>query len=100
MIHNGGIGLFATCELLTRTLIGYYCSVRIWHSGLKLSYTEHMVIELLDELADAFSILMQDSTREWVTVSPGSCGEPSLYMGFQFMNDVGLSFNDQMDNQS
>ena len=43
---------------------------------------------------------MQDSTGEWVAVSPGSCGEPSLYMGFQFMKDIGLSFNDQMDNQS
>ena len=86
MIHNAGIGLFAACELLTRTLIGYYCGVLIWCSGLKLLYHEHMVIELPDELTDAFSILMQDSTREWVTVSPGGCGEPSLYMGFQFMN--------------
>ena len=43
---------------------------------------------------------MWDSTREWVTVSPGSRGEPSLYMGFQFMNDVGSSFDDQMDDQS
>ena len=54
----------------------------------------------MDELTDAFSILMWDSTGEWVTVSPGSCGEPSLYMGFQFINDIGLSFDDQMDNQS
>ena len=81
-IHNAGIGLFAVRELLTRTLIGYYCSVLIWHSGLKLSYDEHTVIEPLDELTDAFSILMQDSTREWVTVSPDGCGEPLLYMGF------------------
>ena len=100
MIHNAGIGLFAACELPTRTLIGYYCGVLIWHSGLKLSYDEHTVIEPLDELTDAFSILMRDSTREWVTVSPGGCGELSLYMGFQFMNDIGLSFDDQMDNQS
>ena len=100
MISNVGIGLFAACELLTRTLIGYYCSVLIWHSSLKLSYDEHVVIELPDELTDAFSILMWDSTREWVTVCPDGCGEPSLYMGFQFMNDVGLSFDDQMDNQS
>ena len=99
-IHNAGLGLFAVCELLTRTLIGYYCSVLIWHSSLKLSYNEHVEIELLDELTDAFSILMWDSTGQWVTVSPGSCGDPSLYMGFQFMNDVGLSFDDQMDNQS
>ena len=54
----------------------------------------------MDELTDAFSILMWDSTGEWVTVSPGSCGEPSLYKGFQFTNDIGLSFDDQMDNQS
>ena len=87
-------------ELPTRTLIGYYCSVLIWHSSLKLLYNEHVEIELLDELTDAFSIMMQDSTGEWVTVSPGGCGEPSLYMGFQFMNDIGLSFDDQMDNQS
>ena len=100
MIHNAGIGLFAVHQLLMRTLIGYYCGVLIWHSSLKLLYDEHMVIELADELTDAFSILMWDSTREWVTVSPGGCGEPSLYMGFQFMNDVGLSFDDQMDNQS
>ena len=100
MIHNAGIGLFAVRQLLMRTLIGYYCGVLIWHSSLKLLYDEHMVIELADELTDAFSILMWDSTREWVTVSPGGCGEPSLYMGFQFMNDVGLSFDDQMDNQS
>ena len=99
-ICNAGIGLFAAHELLTRTLIGYYCSVLVWHSGLKLSYNEHMVIELPDELTDAFSILMQDSKGEWVTVSPGGCGEPLSYMGFQFMNDIGLSFNDQMDNQS
>ena len=70
-ICNAGIGLFAACELPTRTLIGYYCSVLIWHSGLKLSYDEHMVIEPLDELTDAYSILMQDSKGEWVTVSPG-----------------------------
>ena len=100
MICNAGIGLFAVCELLTRTPIGYYCSVLIWCSSLKLSYNEHVEIELLDKLTDAFSILIWDSTREWVTVSPGSCGELSLYMGFQFMNDVGLSFNDQTDNQS
>ena len=67
MIHNAGIGLFAAHELLTRTLIGYYCSVLIWHSSLKLSFNEHVEIELLDELTDAFSILMWDSTREWVT---------------------------------
>ena len=59
-----------------------------------------MEIEPLDELTDAFSILMQDSTGESVTVSPGGCGEPLLYMGFQFMNDIGLSCDDQMDNQS
>ena len=100
MIHNAGIGLFAVCELLTRTLIGYYCGVLIWCSGLKLLYDEHMVIELPDELTDAYSILMWDSKGEWVTVSPGGCGELSLYMGFQFMNDVGLSFDDEMDNQS
>ena len=58
-----------------------------------------MVIEPLDELTDAFSILMLDSTREWVAVSPGGCGVLSLYMGFQFMTDIGLSFNDQTDNQ-
>ena len=100
MICNAGIGLFAACELLTRTLIGYYCSVLIGCSGLKLSYDEHVEIELPDELTDAFSILMQDSTGEWVRVSPGGCGDPSLYMGFQFMNDIGLSFDDQTDNQS
>ena len=99
-IHNAAIGLFAVCELLTRTLIGYYCSVLIWRSGLKLSYNEHTVIEPPDELTDAFSILMRDSTGQWVTVSPGGCGELLLYMGFQFMNDIGLCFDDQMDNQS
>ena len=35
-----------------------------------------------------------------MTVSPGGCGEPSLYMGFQFMNDIGLSFDDETENQS
>ena len=99
-IRNAGIGLFAAHVLLTRTLISYYCSVLIWRSGLKLSFNEHVEIELLDELTDAFSILMWDTTREWVTVSPGGCGELSLYMGFQFMNDIGLSFNDQTNNQS
>ena len=58
------------------------------------------MIEPLDELTDAYTILMQDSKQEWVTVSPGGCGEPSLYMGFQFMNDVGLSFDDETENQS
>ena len=58
------------------------------------------MIEPPDELTDAFSNLMQDSTGEWVTVSPGSCGELLLYMGFQLMNDVGSSFDDQTDNQS
>ena len=57
-------------------------------------------IEVPDELTDAFSVLMWDSTRECVTVSPGGCGEPSLYMSFQLMYDIGLSFDDQMDNQS
>ena len=99
-IHNAGIGLFAVHELPTRTLIGYYCSVLIWHSSLKLLYDEHTVIEPPDQLTDAYSILMQDSKGEWVTVSPGGCGEPSLNMCFQFMNDVGLSFDDEMDNQS
>ena len=42
MIRNAGIGLFTAHELLTRTLIGYYCGVLIWHSGLMLSYDEHM----------------------------------------------------------
>ena len=85
-ICNAGIGLFAVCELPTRTLIGYYCSVLIWRLGQMLSYNEHTVIEPPDELTD--------------TVSPGGCGELSLYMGFQFMNDVGLSFDDEMENQS
>ena len=87
-------------ELPTRTLIGYYCGVLIWHSGLLLSYNEHTVTEPLGELTDAYTILMWDSKGVWVTVSPGGCGEPSLYMGFQFMNDVGLSFDDETDNQS
>ena len=99
-IHNAGIGLFAVHELPTRTLIGYYCSVLIWHSSLKLLYDEHMVIEPPDELIDAYSILMYETKREWVTVSPGGRGEPSLYMCFQFMNDIGLSFDDEIDNQS
>ena len=99
-ICNAGIGLLAVRELLTRTLIGYYSGVLIWHSSQKLLYDEYTVIEPPDELTDAFSNLMQDSTGEWVTVSPGSCGELLLYMGFQFMIDIGLSFDDQMDNQS
>ena len=90
MIRNAGIGLFAAHELLTRTLMDYYCSVLIWCSGQMLSYDEHMVIEPLDELTDAYTILMWDSKGEWVTVSPGGFGELSLYMGFQCMNDVGL----------
>ena len=65
-----------------------------------LSYDKHTVIEPPDEVTDAYTILMQDSKGESVTVSPGGCGEPSLYMGFQFMNDVGLSFDDEMDNKS
>ena len=95
MIQNAGIGLFAVCELLTRTLIGYYCGVVVWHSGQMLPYNEHTVIEPLDEGTDAYTILMWDSKGEWVTVSPSGCGEPSLYMGFQFMNDIGLSFDDE-----
>ena len=60
-----------------------------------------VAIEVPDELRDAFSVLRWDSTRECVTVSPGGCGcEPSLYMSFQFMYDIGLSFDDQMDSQS
>ena len=78
MICNAGIGFFSVHELPTRTLIGYYCGVLVWHSSLKLSFDEHVETEPLDELTDAFSILMQDSTGEWVTVSPGSCGELSL----------------------
>ena len=53
-IHNAGIGLFPVRELLTRTLIGYYCGALIWCSGLKLSYDEHMVIEPPDDLTDVF----------------------------------------------
>ena len=80
-IHNAGIGLFAVHELPARTLIGYYCSVLIWDSGLMLSYNEHTVIEPPGELTDAYTILMWDSKGQWVTVSPGGCGEPSLHMG-------------------
>ena len=100
MIRNAGIGLFTARELPTRTLIGYYCGVLLWRLGQMLPYNEHTVIEPLDEGTDAYSILMQDPKGEWVTVSPGGCGEPSLYMGFQFMNDVGLSFDDETANQS
>ena len=99
-ICNAGIGLFAVRELLTRTLIGYYCSVLLWNLGQMLPYDDHMVIEPPDEATDAYTILMQDSKGEWVAVSPGGCGEPSLYMGFQFLNDIGLSFDDEMENQS
>ena len=99
-IRNAGIGLFAARELLTRTLIGYYCGVLLWRLGQMLPYDEHMVIEPLDEATDVFMILMRDSKGEWVTVSLGGCGELSLYMGFQFMNDIGLSFDDEMENQS
>ena len=84
-IHNAGIGLFAAHELPTRTLIGDYCGVHIWHLGQMLPYDEHMVIELPDEMPDAYTILMWDSNGEWATVSPGGCGEPSLYMGFQLL---------------
>ena len=100
MIRNAGVGLFAGRELLSRTLIGYYCGVLLWRSGQMLPYDEHTVIEPPDEKTDAYTILMRDSKGEWVTVSPGGCGEPSLYMGFQFMNDIGLSFDDEMENQS
>ena len=99
-IWNAGIGIFAGHELPSRTLIGYYCGVLLWHSGQMLPYDEHTVIEPLDEKTDAYTILMQDSEGEWVTVSPGGCGEPSLYMGFQIMNNIGLSFGDEMENQS
>ena len=75
MIRNAGIGLFAARELLTRTLIGYYCGVLLWRSGQMLPYDEHMVIEPPDEGTDAYPILMRDSKGEWVTVSPGGCGE-------------------------
>ena len=100
MIRNAGIGLFAARELLSRTLIGYYCGVLLWHLGEMLPYDEHTSIEAPDEETDAYTFLMQDSKGEWVTVSPGGCGEPSLYMGFQFMNDIGLSFDDETENQS
>ena len=99
-IRNAGIGLFAARELLSRTLIGYYCGVLLWRLGQMLPYDEHTVIEPPDEEADAYMILMQDSKGEWVTVSLGGCGEPSLYIGFQFMNDIGLSFDDETENQS
>ena len=99
-IRNAGIGLFAARELPSRTLIGYYCGVLLWRSGQMLPYDEHLVIEPPDEKTDAYTILMRDSKGEWVTVSPGGCGEPSLYMGFQFMNNIGLSFDDEMENQS
>ena len=99
-ICNAGIGLFAARELPSRTLIGYYCGVLLWRSGQTLPYDEHSVIEPPDEKTDAYTILMRDSKGEWVTVSPGGCGEPSLYMGFQFMNDIGLSFDDETENQS
>ena len=65
-----------------------------------LPYDEHTVIEPPDEETDAYTILMRDSKEEWVTVCLGGCGEPSLYMGFQFMNDIGLSFDDETENQS
>ena len=100
MIWNAGIGLFAVREFPTRTLIGYCCGVLLWHLGQMLLYDEHTVIEPLDEVTDAYTILMWDSKGEWVTVSPGGCGEPLLYMGFQFMNDIGLSFDDETENQS
>ena len=99
-IRNAGIGLFTAHELPTRTLIGYYCGVLLWRLGEMLPHDEHTVIEPPDEETDAYTILMRDSKGEWVTVSPGGCGEPSLYMGFQFMNDIGLSFDDEMENQS
>ena len=99
-IRNAGIGLFAGRELPSRTLIGYYCVVLLWRSGQTLPYDEHSVIEPPDEKTDAYTILMRDSKGEWVTVSPGGCGELSLYMGFQFMNDIGLSFDDETENQS
>ena len=99
-IRNAGIGLFAVLELPTRTLIGYYCGVLLWRLGQMLMYNEHMVIEPPDEGTDAYTILMRDSKGEWVTVSPGGCGELSLYMGFQFMNHIGLSFDDETENQS
>ena len=100
MIWYAGMWLFAARELPTRTLIGYYCGVVVWRLGQMLPYDEHTVIEPLDEVIDAYTILMHDSKGEWVTVSPGGCGEPSLYMGFQFMNDIGLSFDNEMPNQT
>ena len=99
-IWNAGIGLFSEHELPTRTLIGYYRGGLLWHSGQMLPYDEHMVIEPPDEETDVYTILMRDSKGEWVTVSPGGSDEPSLYMGFQFMNDIGLSFDDETENQS
>ena len=65
-----------------------------------LLYNDHMVIEPPDEVTDAYTILMWESKGEWVTMSPGGCGELLLYMGFQFVNDVGLSFDDEMEIQS
>ena len=74
MIRNAGIGIFTVHELPTRTLIGYYCGVLLWHSGQMLPYDEHTEIEPPDEETDAYTILMRDSKGEWVTVSPGGCG--------------------------
>ena len=99
-IRNAGIGLFTVRELPSRTLIGYYCGVLLWRLGQMLLYDEHTVIEPPDEETDVYTILMRDSKGEWVTVSLGGCGEPSLYMDFQFMNDIGLSFDDETENQS
>ena len=99
-ICNAGIGLFTARELPTRTLIGYYCSVFLWCLGQMLLYDDHTVIEPPDEVTDAYTILMRDSKGEWVAVSTGGCGESSLYMGFEFMNDIGLSFGDETENQS
>ena len=99
-IRNVGIGLFAAREFPSRTLIGYYCGVLLWRLGQMLPYDEHTVIEPPDEETDPYTILMRDSKGEWVTVYPGGYGEPSLYMGFQLMNDMGLTFDDETENQS
>ena len=58
-IRNAGIGLFAAHDLLTRTLIGYYCGVLLWCSGQMLPYSDHTVIEPPDEVTDSYTILMQ-----------------------------------------
>ena len=91
---HAGLGLFAAHEFQPQCLIGYYAGPIVLITG---RYRQREYVgDILDAAADentVYSMMVRAEDGEWVKMMPSGIGDPSLYMGMHYMNDIEQMFN-------